>query len=805
MILREDVCVKVMAALNAAEILMIRAGNDEYEKERLRLRIGKYETETTLDGLIAFFKYLVAICKADKTPVPRTNLTSRTLKKLAGVSMFTQGLGNIEDERAQKLMRALLLKAPDAATYKSLLDVIDKHENYKNINYYEKLEVRKVTKEYFDKMNEPKVYVFINEGPDGTGMKIDQMMKNINPNNANAIKKYTGYKETHRFAVVTGGGMDFAFTKNATGGGKPSAIMMIGASGAGKTTVIKEILNMKKVAQSPFTKKPIGRQIIAPKIRISVSAAKTEITFGETVSKINTSSGENTLKIMEGFEKSYARTTPFNDKSSRAHHIFLFGDKGNPGLLGDLCGTESATDISMAALGVDIFGKYINIFKISYALDRMETDKPKFTMALKAANKLNLITGRKWSAMSANVRTTLNNPMSPRYALNGDLDTDVAVHVMAIILLCNIPLPPPIKFSSVLELTNIKARKMFKTIDATSALKEGIPLNMTAVQYTASMIMRCLESMWISRSLDELSMVYDTKLRGPKKIQTSPAYYVPTGMQYDNSANEYKIESAGLRKNTTNTSTTPYALGQKGVSTPLMGLSRLVEPNLLSPKSQNIVSSSKIHRLFILLKYDGLKANNTNKNKNNPQRKTLQRLISMVPSKGNSAKTKSENSNLAAAVRQMFYDTSSALFSRGAGYTAMIGTRFTVDGKQTFPNPGTSEFQQMIKQIGDTSVENLNEKQQRVARIRLSGLEKLATKSNVNEAFKTIRNGKPTETLKNNEKTALISAIRKSLGNKLIPLTVEDESKSEEELYKEYVVVDQPNGTPAVGKINPSV
>ena len=113
-------------------------------------------------------------------------------------------------------------------------------------------------------------------------------------------------------------------------------------------------------------------------------------------------------------------------------------------------------------------------------------------------------------------------------------------------------------------------------------------------------------------------------------------------MSRDEASNTYIIKSSDLPKGKANNKNAPYALGVRNTPTPLSALAKLVEPNLIK-NGANVMKSSKVHRLFILLKYDGLKVNNPKNN--NPQRKTLQRLSTLVPSKGNSTKTENENNN----------------------------------------------------------------------------------------------------------------------------------------------------------------
>jgi len=276
----------------------------------------------------------------------------------------------------------------------------------------------------------------------------------------------------------------------------------------------------------------------------------------------------------------------------------------------------------------------------------MEANDGKYGMALKAAKVLSLPAAR-WTIWITNLLDALK---PPDYALVPPVietqevalmrkTTNNSLNVLALILLCNMKRTK----EYVTKASIIKAYVVFgKEIEEHPMLAE---LGKTSLlNYTANIIMRCLESMWISRSLDELSMVYDTTIRGKGEHNTtkSKIYHVPPKMSRDEASNTYIINSSDLPKGNANNKNAPYALGVRNTPTPLSALAKLVEPNLIK-NGANVMKSSKVHRLFILLKYDGLKVNNPKNN--NPQRKTLQRLSTLVPSKGNSTKTENENNN----------------------------------------------------------------------------------------------------------------------------------------------------------------
>ncbi len=660
--LKGEVCVKVLAALKSAELVKAAGGD---------LKLGNTKlTATSVDGLITFFRYLLAVCMQDTTPVPKGEGGAAKFRAAVNkVSVFAKLLSNSQmtDEKARAMLKELFEKNPKAETFQNLEKAINADANYSATN---KVAVKSAAKDFFLAMNEPKVYVFINEGVRNGKETINTMLNQIGANNKAAVTEYVGGAKQQIAAVVNE--MNFSYTKNASGGSKPSAIMMIGASGAGKTTVIKKILAVKNNAKSPFTSKADSRIIIAPKIRVDIQDAGTVLTLGEEMEKLPMSL-TGAEKTMEAFENAYARPTPFNDKSSRAHHIFKYGE----GLLGDLCGTESASDISLLALGVDIFSpEYIGIFNVSTSYTKMEGDN---TYALATAAADVMIQGVKGSSQQqkwANVmgkrtrygnqpivvqnlksykvkvleakttKTTEEREYVKKYGSAGtvskkgqrdlfEIQTDFALSVIARILVVKIT------NSDSPTVFNEPAKNYFGKFTVNKLAGEA---NTNIVVYVAKIIMRCLESMWISRSLDELSMVYDTTRRGSGAlIKTSDTYHVPPGMTREKTDGPYKISARDLPKmNTNKNSKAPYALGVRNQATNLLHLAKLVEPNLLKGGS-NAIASSKIHRLFILLRFDGLRANN--KNTNNPQRKTLERLTSLIPRKATSVLKRTQSAN----------------------------------------------------------------------------------------------------------------------------------------------------------------
>ena len=761
--IRGDVCVKVLAALRSAELMKAAAGGD------IKLKIGNHIlNQSSADDLITFFRYLLAVCIADKTPVPEGEGGAQRFENaVKTVGTLARLLANSKNgsQKERELLKKLFDVIPEAKTYKNVSNYIDRanDEKFEKLDIGMRGNVKRVAEQFFLKLNEPKVYVFINEGAWGIGRSINDMLSKIKTSDKNSIMNYVGGSKDRIAAVSRRGTMNFGFAKDAGDGDTPSAIMMIGASGAGKTRVINEILAVKNDAKSPFAGKPLDRVIIAPRIGISIADTGTTLTFGEQMETKLLDDGD-VQKTMKEFEKRFTRATPFNINSSRAHHIFRFGDDKNPGLLGDLCGMDSATDISMKAFGVNIFSpEFIGIFNVSKTYRIMRENPRKYKMALEAAKVLKKNDRQLWSTWM----TSMLTKTPARYALgplgketpdekNKRDETNNSVSILAMILLCN------------MQRTRRYAQEAYTTqaYQVFTGEVQASPMLTTLgkkplLAYTANIIMRCLESMWISRSLDELSMVYDTTLRGEGVHSTSKTgiYHVPPGM--DMVGNTYTVKSSDLLNGNANNKNAPYALGVRNRATPLSALARLVEPNL-TKSGANSIRSSKVHRLFILLNYDGIKANNPNNN--SPQRKTLERLASLVPSRGRAVlkRTRSaKNSSLIMrrAVNRLF--TSPKTKFRGLGIASMIGTQFTLNGnRQTFPNPGTSEFQQMINEIGKRDISNLNGGQERLALVRLSALAKIANK---NDIIRKIRNGANTTRITPTETANLRKAIRTAI------------------------------------------
>ena len=549
-------------------------------------------------------------------------------------------------------------KLPDNYTNKqTLLNFFKKYPkfkklNNKNINNKNKQYLDTI-KRFFDELNKPKVFVLINpynkRKNKQSNFNVKTLLNSIkSETNIELIKTLSPLNEVKKVASE---GMKFNFVNKNVPEGKPTALIMIGASGAGKTTVIKQIIEKWK---NENTRGKMTRIIIKPLIKIRASSGVSTISFQETT-KENTQNQPIDL-IMKEFETSHARPTPFNDKSSRAHHLFKFGEGEYSHIIGDLCGTESASDISMNCFGIDIFtSTNLKIFQTSTTFVNLHEDIKKLYMSFIPKQQQQQL---QWTNLLSKVS---------KETVSEDADTQKYISSIAISLLVLLHSKKAKKANSIVREDlgtkvvignkpgkNMK-NKAFNTLNALLNVQTGqffkmesIPLMMQneyekkpAYVYVANVIMRCLESMWISRTLDELSTIYNTNKRS-RNWATSYTYHVPLKMIRENDSSnfgKYIINTSDFKKNMVRTqetegqvSQTPFALGTRnsgfisGFSavkpTPVSSLIRILEPNVLKT---NVTDSSRLHRLFIVIGHTGGKA------LNQKHRLTLKRLKSLVP------------------------------------------------------------------------------------------------------------------------------------------------------------------------------
>ena len=645
---------------------------------------------------------------------------------------------------------------------------------------------------FLEELNKPKIYILINPFNKNNkpiqntisatkAMDIAKMLKNEkNPPN-NAIFNFANNFERFRSsptavrkkttgpsaAAPENKGMNDFFQHIERSQGtdnKPSAIIMLGASGAGKTSVFTELLNYwiankkivsaKRIVISPviyLTKESYSHDnsvaALNAKNRQNNSNEATYIHFTESYTphtlpfkneNIDPTEKDNQLNQ---FMVEYTRPTPFNEFSSRAHHLFKLKTSDNKEhILGDLCGTESATAISKKALGINIFSQYyLPIFHVSatfaslhetvrnafFRLQDKEKYKPtKASFTGKVKNEAENTTRASYKKLVINKVSNELFP-GPKPDSQRAKNTSELIHLMAFSLMALLNtkyLLSPNKstynkeegvIKQSINFTDLKTKKtkeFFKVIPTSMAGYK----NKLAYKYIADTIMRCLESMWISRTLDELSLIYDTNSRlNQTKNQTnteeknfnvtttstikvkekststikekiysarlnfmkskgkyltwatSKNYHVPAEMEHIPTNTTNKAPTFGTYKMNMNNfiysnkggilGGKPFALGKESITgvrivptagvnrneylkkreryhTPLSALSTTLEQNLkLNKNNENIIQSSNIHRLFILIKIKKM----TNKNNNwvigAEHKKTLRRLSTLAP------------------------------------------------------------------------------------------------------------------------------------------------------------------------------
>tara|TARA_B100001093_G_scaffold427627_1_gene422057 strand:- start:353 stop:2695 length:2343 start_codon:yes stop_codon:yes gene_type:complete len=718
--------------------------------------------------LLLMMQYLLILLVEDKTPVPekieKRNTGPIKIEELA--ALIETIVGQTQNNALQSEAFAFLKHVRNIGTV-NFTTVPPEHQRFANRIYEE------ITK--------PKIMVFMNPGGATENRNPQQVV-----NNTGNGKNIRNLADSDNYINVVKPDMDFRKFKDAN---KTSVVMSIGSSGAGKTFLL-DMLD-----KSDMYGKRNSVSYYAPSVTIyrkgRADALDVFVDFASATDDIS----EN------NFTEKYLKPSPFNPASSRAHKMITY-ERGD--IIVDLCGTESAVDISINALGFNLFEK--DIFNLRASGGSVAVMEGLKEMKLDFSDII---------VTSTQAESKFNKKTNYAYkvgTLDGlDINTIRLKHAIA----CGIVKTWATKNKSPRKVVDItsddiinKLQKEYKNrLKDEKAYQKTVP----ATYYAFQILSRCLEGLWISRTLDELALIYNAAdrvayFKGNEKRgwSTSAAYSIPSGMTHNGTT--YNVKLSNLKA----TGAKPFALGASQAKTPISTMIPKVEPKFKKNKlntGESADATTNLHRMVVLLRYTrGLPLENIHKS-------VLKRISGWAKLKA-SAAGKAVNENvIKLAVNQLFNDKKS--FIRAPGFESMIGTRFMVGRKQAFPNPGTPEFEQMINEIGKKDGSKLSEEQKQVARLRLTVLKELANK---NDALMRIRNRFPTTTLGNNQKKKLKNAINAALekiGKNSAASTLNQingrEQLNENDLLRAIAVVESPGGVLALGrrnslrKINPRV
>jgi hypothetical protein len=537
----------------------------------------KNKSNSTISSgdILLSLQYLILLLAEDKTPVPEV--------------VKRQNDGPIKIAELEALIKVLITqvggdaefakKAQDFLTFSKTVGAV----NFKNVpNNHKNFAMR-----VYEEITKPKIMVFLNPG--GAPENRDPLVVSRDTGSNNNIKALA---DSNNYINVVRPGMDFRKFKDAN---KTSVVMSIGSSGAGKSYLLGML------DKSGMYGKRKSMSYYAPSIQLVRTGPVTE-----QVVSLNFTSDTSSIQNNNAFNGKYIKPSPFNPASSRAHKLITYE---NGDIIVDLCGTESAIDISTNALGFNLFKE--DIFKL-----RANEISPAIKEGLKEAigkdGGFGIVTGTGDMAVKNFKRAFgINKGNHPDYnvgTLDGpDFDTIRLKHAIA----CGIVKVWAKKHKStkkVVEITSndiiskLKPEYKERLLDKT-AYKEPI----AATYYAFQILSRCLEGLWISRTLDELALIYNAADRikyfdgaGPRGWSTSSSYDIPAGMTHNN--NTYTVKLENLKAEGSN----PFALGVGNTKTPISKMISDVEPKFKKNKLNNgekADTTQNLHRMVVLLRY----------------------------------------------------------------------------------------------------------------------------------------------------------------------------------------------------------
>lgn len=285
---------------------------------------------------------------------------------------------------------------------------------------------------------------------------------------------------------------------------KNAAVMFLGASGAGKTFISDRLIartgNIEKTT------------VFAPKFDVIIKGKTTSIRLTEEVLDKITD---------EDFAKNYIHPTPLNPASSRAHKIIHIKDTGS--LVGDLAGNESMSEIYKRSLGFNIFS---NLFKgfaelkdsiMESAQSRPDLQKTADAFQRQLGGIITEASNPGGSKKGASVRfltDTLGIDLAA-FDITSKTTKLPFFDIWIILSIVDMYLSPT-KSGVFNHITNIKSSittnvKLYNYIKGISNNDEFVKKiqGQKPFVYVSDMIKRCLEGLYITRSLEDLKLIYD--------------------------------------------------------------------------------------------------------------------------------------------------------------------------------------------------------------------------------------------------------------------------------------------------------
>jgi hypothetical protein len=330
--------------------------------------------------------------------------------------------------------------------------------------------------------------------------------------------------------------------------GRKYSMLMLGASGSGKTTFVNTVKNKLGFLRNKGV-------VIHPTINISGGGRDKPsfVTYKDEIKRD---------MPYENFKDTYVRPTPFNNESSRAHFLY----KNGKNVIADLCGTESAEEISQNS---ELLNRQ-NIFSIESA-EIMKNFKTHY------------------NNIKEEEKDSIKKRIKEYFGVNDDIQAAG-------------------KYKS---LDNFQKLYFFTSGYKNPERGDDLKKKGDDLEKKGEMIKRCFESFWIMRTLDELSGLYNSTQgyvtnAGTIKWKTSDNFKIPDGTKYE-IGDMYKMPIRFYKQTNIVNTSKPFSLGQENTSTPTSNLLRTIEPNttmLTTPRNVNINSRRK-HILVVMLKLGG--------------------------------------------------------------------------------------------------------------------------------------------------------------------------------------------------------
>lgn len=641
------------------------------------------------DNFDTWFRVLLALLARDQTEVPKVAKVAKVAKR--------------GDDGPIKIseLRALINILADSADNKNVFlqkaqSFLKFSEDIGAVNFREApVNHQNIATQIYEEITKPKIMVFLNPVGVNEVRPVLNVSKGTEVNN-----QIRSLADSDNYINIVKPAMDFRKFKDAN---KTSVVMSIGSSGAGKSF----LLNM--LDKSGMYGKRVETRFYAPSIKFTRSPGKNKNIKNQVISIEFTSVSEPINAT--NFDKTYIKPSPFNPASSRAHKLMKYE---NGDIIVDLCGTESAVDISINALGFNLFNENIFTLKASGMSLLISDGMQELGVNPKVGFAAITVTGpRAYTAFAQAFK--IGRGIHPQYdigTLDGPDDLTIRIkHAIACGIVKKWTAVHKSKTKTDMKVSEVTSTHIINSLEPEYRKRlfdENAYKNPVAGTYYAFQILsRCLEGMWISRTLDELALIYNAverityfKGEGARGWKTTDAYSVPSGMKYDNG--KYSVEAANLMAGN---SDKPFALGNSSgvLTTPISPMIATVEPKFKKNKlnaGEKADTTVNLHRMVVLLKVEYNK-NKTQKPLGSIHQSVLKRIGGWAKLKKVEA-AKSTNNKRFNASMQRYFENGSKL---GIGFRHQkLGRAFNPNEKgQTFP--GSS--QQNTKNVFNSKVDRI--------------------------------------------------------------------------------------------------